>query len=224
MKPKWTRTSSVLSRLMRVNAPALSDWSVSDPPSEMHLRFCSRQEDSAVCCTPPRHAWDSTTVPVVVSVPLMFLQPVWFSRKVRHDVCGGRHRWARRNVIEDYKRGTASKYSICHTFVWEQKGWRTVSSYYEPIVFSYPCPPSSCYPISIACAEWFSHVYTIITLHFQPSQSYKYLVYRLLMFIQSTGLHCLGKIARQGPFGKEKENHSKWKVMIHTTDNVWTQI
>lgn len=90
---------------------------------------------------PPRHAWDSTTVPAVVSVPLMCLQPVWFSRKVRQDVCGGRHRWARRNVIEDYKRGTASKYSICHTFVWEQKGWRTVSSYYEPIVFSYPCPP-----------------------------------------------------------------------------------
>lgn len=91
---------------------------------------------------PPGHTWDSTTVPAVVSVPLMCLQPVWFSHKVRHDVCGGRHRWARRNVIEDYKRGTASKYSICHTFVWEQKGWRTVSSYYEPIVFSYPCPPA----------------------------------------------------------------------------------
>lgn len=145
MRPKWTRTSSVLSRLMRVNVLALSDWAVSDPPAEMHLHFCSMQKDSAVCCTPPpppRNPWDSTTVPAVVSVPLMCLQPVWFSCKFRHDVCGGRHRWARRNVIEDYKRGTASKYSICHTFVWEQKGWRTVSSYYEPIVFSYPCPPS----------------------------------------------------------------------------------
>lgn len=38
---------------MRVNALALSDWPVSDPPSEMHLRFCSGQKDSAVCCTPP---------------------------------------------------------------------------------------------------------------------------------------------------------------------------
>lgn len=198
-----------------------ASWTCNSP-SEMHLRFCSTKTQkppkTCVYCTPP------PVVPVVVSVPLMCLQPVWFSCKFRHDVCGGRHQSPRRNVIEDYKRTTAHKYSIRHTFVWEQKGWRTVSFYYEPIVFSYPCfflpSVSSCYPISIACAEWFSHVYTIITLHFQPSQSYKYLVYRLLMFIQSTGLHCLGKIARQGPFGKEKENHSKWKVMIHTTDNV----
>lgn len=75
--------------------------------------------------------------------------------------------------------------------------------YCEPIVS--PPSVSCCYPISIACAERFSHVHTIITLHFQPSQSHKYLVYRLLMFIQSTGLHCLGTIARQGPFRRKKK-------------------
>lgn len=51
----------------------------------------------------------------------------------------------------------------------------------------------------LSCIQYYS-------MHFQPSHSDKYLVYRLLMFIQSTGLHCLGEIARQGPFGEEKEN------------------
>lgn len=71
------------------------------------------------------------------------------------------------------------------------------------------------------CLCWLFHsCIQYYSMHFQPSQSYKYLVYRLFMFIQSTGLHCLGKIARQEPFGKEKENYSKWKVMIHATDSV----
>lgn len=94
-----------------------------------------------------------------------------------------------------------------------KKGWRAASLFIVSLLF-FPVPVSppphpavsSCYPISIACAEWFSHVHTIITLHFQPSQSHKYLVYRLLMFIQSTGLHCLGTIARQGPFGRKKKS------------------
>lgn len=175
------------------------------PAEEMVLR------QRCTCSVPPkphhgRHAWDPTTVPVVPSVSLICLQPVWFSCKFRHNVCGGRHWLPRRNVMEDYKRRTASKYDVCHPFVWEQKGWRTVSLFIVSLLF-FSCPPSvsSCYPISTACAEWFSHVHTIITLHFQPSQSRKYLVYRLLMFIQSTGLHCLGTIARQGPFGRKKE-------------------
>lgn len=109
------------------------------------------------------------------------------------------------------KKPQVNTASVARLFDNKKRVTCCISFYFEPIVFSCPrVPPSpavsSCYPISIACAEWFSHVHTIITLHFQPSQSHKYLVYRLLMFIQSTGLHCLGTIARQGPFGRKKKS------------------
>lgn len=58
----------------------------------------------------------------------------------------------------------------------------------------------------------------------QPSECRKYLVYRVLVFTQSAGLQCLWEIARWGPSGGEKENHSKCKAMIHATDRVQTKI
>lgn len=61
-------------------------------------------------------------------------------------------------------------------------------------------------PYKCCLHQFFLSYIQYYSMHFQPSHSDKYLVYRLLMFIQSTGLHCLGEIARQGPFGEEKEN------------------
>lgn len=151
-----------------------------------------------------QNAWDPSTVPVGPSLLLIYLQPVWFSCKFRHDVCSGWHRsppgmwWS-----------TTKEEPQVNTALWfeNKKGYLLYLLLLWAYCFSCACPPhiSSCYPISIACAEWLSHVHTIITLHFQPSQSHKYLVYRILMFIQSTGLHCLGTIARQGPFGRKKK-------------------
>lgn len=62
-----------------------------------------------------------------------------------------------------------------------------------------------CYPISIACADSQSCI-QYYCMHSQPPRFYKYLVYRLLMFIQSTELHCYTMIARQEPLlgGKSK--------------------
>lgn len=62
-----------------------------------------------------------------------------------------------------------------------------------------------CYPISIACADSQSCIQYYF-MHSQPPRFYKYLVYRLLMFIQSTELHCYRMIARQEPLlgGKSK--------------------
>lgn len=111
-----------------------------------------------------------------------------------------------RTVINHRRRETQSKYGIRHTFGWTQGGMTyhfLITGHCFPRVFRLcllPLPYKYCLcRFLLSCIQYYS-------MHFQPSQSYKYLVYRLLMFIQSTGLHCLGKIARRGPSGKEKEN------------------
>lgn len=90
-----------------------------------------------------------------------------------------------RTMINHSRRETQSEYSIRHTFGWTQGGMTydfLITGYCFPCVF---CPVSSRYPISIACADCFSHVYNIIACtssHLSPTN------------IWYTGSSCLFKV------------------------------